>query len=64
MGAEQLAVPFALALVLLWGLMAVARWLLGALVVFSTLWVTYDEYPQTWIGSVDFYNRYLGPYSW
>ena len=113
MGAEQLAVPFAFALVLLciaercmhailclmfkisplkhmaaqsvimwWvqltagALMGALRvavlvacrvaswwlWLLSALVLFSTLWVTYDEYPQTWIAFVEFYNGYLGPY--
>ena len=41
-------------------------WMLAVLAVFTTLWVTYDDYPQTWLGFVDFYNAWLGPFvaSW
>ena len=52
MGSEQLAVPLALALVLLWGLVAVARWLLGALVVGLAFWVEFHFAPPLWVHAV------------
>lgn len=38
-------------------------WLLfiTAFVIFSAVWVTYDEYPEVWLGFVGFYNASLGP---
>ena len=41
-----------------------ALWLLfiSAFVIFSAIWVTYDEYPEVWLGFVAFYNANLGPF--
>lgn len=41
------------------------RWWLLWLVVFlsfSTLYVTYTEFPEVWIGTARMYNQYAGPY--
>ena len=41
------------------------RWWLFYLVVFlffSTLYVTYSEFPETWIGAARMYNQFVGPY--
>ena len=43
----------------------VLRWWLFYAVVFglfSTLYVTYSEFPETWTGAAKMYNRFAGPY--
>ena len=43
----------------------VLRWWLFYLVVFlffSTLYVTYTEFPETWVGAARMYNQFVGPY--
>lgn len=39
-------------------------WLFWAVVFFffSTMYVTFTEFPQTWIGGARMYNQYVGPY--
>lgn len=39
-------------------------WLLfiTVFVIFSAVWVTYDEYPEVWLRLVAFYNANLGPF--
>lgn len=46
------------------GVRLLGLWLLfiTALVIFSAIWVTYEEYPQTWLGFISFYNANLGPF--
>ena len=33
-----------------------------AFAFFSTLYVTYSEFPETWLGAARMYNRFAGPY--
>ena len=46
------------------GVRLLGLWLLfiTAFIIFSAIWVTYEEYPQTWLGFVSFYNANLGPF--
>lgn len=46
------------------GVRLLGLWILfvTAFVIFSAIWVTYEEYPETWIGMVRFYNANLGPF--
>jgi hypothetical protein len=46
------------------GLRLLGLWILfvTAFVIFSAIWVTYEEYPETWLGMVRFYNAKLGPF--
>lgn len=46
------------------GLRLLGLWILfvTAFVIFSAIWVTYEEYPETWLGMARFYNASLGPF--
>ena len=46
------------------GVRLLGLWILfvTAFVMFSAVWVTYEEYPETWLGMVRFYNANLGPF--
>lgn len=46
------------------GLRLLGLWILfvTAFVIFSAVWVTYEEYPETWVGMLRFYNANLGPF--
>ena len=46
------------------GLRLLGLWILfvTAFVIFSAIWVTYEEYPETWLGMLRFYNANLGPF--
>jgi hypothetical protein len=46
------------------GLRLLGLWILfvTGFVIFSAISVTYEEYPETWLGLVRFYNAVLGPF--
>ena len=46
------------------GMRLLGLWILfiTVLVIFSAIWVTYEEYPQAWLGFVSFYNSNIGPF--
>ncbi len=46
------------------GIRLLGLWILfvTGFVIFSAIWVTYEEYPETWLGMVRFYNAVLGPF--
>jgi hypothetical protein len=47
-------------------LQAVLRWWLFWFLVFllfSTMYVTFTEFPETWIGGARMYNQFVGPYA-
>lgn len=46
------------------GLRLLGLWILfvTGFVIFSAIWATYEEYPETWLGMLRFYNAVLGPF--